>query len=217
MASSYRLLCPIARALDHVGDRWTLLILRDLHAGPMRFGEVLAGLPGLASNLLSSRLDKLQSDGLIERDGPQYTLTDLGRRTDSVLWELAQFGMRFPPDPDLKRPRHLRLAAVTLQGALRRVAAPDLPFGVELILDGESFGVGIGDDGRWAVSYGAPPHPGLVVKTSYAPMMAAASGQLPLDRFRAEHLRIEGPREAAEPFAAVMTRVMVEAFNAVAE
>jgi DNA-binding HxlR family transcriptional regulator len=207
----------VARALDHVGDRWTLLILRDLHAGPMRFGEVQAGLPGLASNLLSSRLDKLQSDGLIERDGPLYRLTGLGRRTDAVLWELAQLGMRFPPDPELKRPGHLRLAAVTLQSALRRVALPELGFAVELVLDGESFTVAVGDGGRWIVRYGAPPSPGLVVTTAYASLMAAASGELPLARFREEHVQLDGPSEAAETFAALMTRVMVGAFHAVAE
>ena len=51
---TYKLLCPIARALDKLGDRWTLLILRDLHAGPARFGDIAQGLPGLASNLLAA-------------------------------------------------------------------------------------------------------------------------------------------------------------------
>ena len=54
--------CSVARTLSVVGDRWTLLVIRDLHAGPMRFGELLSGLPGLASNLLTSRLAKLQVD-----------------------------------------------------------------------------------------------------------------------------------------------------------
>ena len=61
----YRLLCPIARALDVLGDRWTLLILRDLHAGPARFQELHEGL-GIATNLLSSRLAKLSESGMIE-------------------------------------------------------------------------------------------------------------------------------------------------------
>ena len=67
MSRRYRLLCPIARALDRVGDRWTLLILRDLHAGPARFVDVQASLPGLAPNLLTKRLRQLEADGLICR------------------------------------------------------------------------------------------------------------------------------------------------------
>ena len=67
MASSrrYRLLCPIARALDRIGDRWTLLILRDLHAGPARFSELQTGLAGIATNLLTDRLQQLMTDGLV--------------------------------------------------------------------------------------------------------------------------------------------------------
>ena len=64
----YDLVCPIARALDRVGDRWTLLILRDLHAGPARFSDLETGL-GIASNLLSSRLRDLNDDGLVATDG----------------------------------------------------------------------------------------------------------------------------------------------------
>ena len=66
-ARSYKLLCPIARALDRIGDRWTLLILRDLHAGPMRFGELQKGLPGTAANLLTERFNKLVAAGLVSK------------------------------------------------------------------------------------------------------------------------------------------------------
>ena len=62
---SYKLLCPIARGLDRIGDRWTLLILRDLHAGPARFSDLQRGLTGIAANLLADRLAKLVTDGLI--------------------------------------------------------------------------------------------------------------------------------------------------------
>lgn len=62
----YRLLRPIARALDAVGDRWALLIVRDLHAGPARFHDLETGL-GIATNLLSTRLTELTEAGLIEK------------------------------------------------------------------------------------------------------------------------------------------------------
>src|SRR5262249_60339384 len=100
---------PIARALDLVGDRWALLVLRDLHAGPARFGELLDGLSGIASNLLASRLDEIVEGGLVRKTlGPHqvrtYALTPLGGRTASVRYELAAFGSRLPPAPDRRAP-----------------------------------------------------------------------------------------------------------------
>ena len=82
----YKLLCPIARALDRVGDRWTLLILRDLHAGPARYTDLQSGLLGIASNLLTDRLRQLIDDGLVmKRDGDYgvalYVLSERGTRT----------------------------------------------------------------------------------------------------------------------------------------
>ena len=114
----YNLLCPIARALDRVGDRWALLILRDLHAGPARFKDLQTGLTGIATNLLTDRLQQLIGDGLIEkRDAPHgvalYALTPLGERTRSLLFELAMFGGQFEPEPVPRRPGNLRTIAVT--------------------------------------------------------------------------------------------------------
>ena len=218
MRRGYRLLCPIARALDHVGDRWTLLILRDLHAGPMRFGELLSGLPGLASNLLTTRLDKLVAAGLVAHDGPLYALTDAGRATDGVLWELARLGMAFEPDPELKRPGHLRLAAVTLQNAMRRVLDEGASVHAQLELDGEPFTIstrqGSTKQGPLTVRYGAAEDPQVIARSSYEPMMAAAAGEIPLDAFRAEHVTLEGDDEAVAAFRDVMTRVMTEGFGA---
>jgi len=68
----YRLLCPISRALDHVGDRWTLVILRDLHAGPVRHKDLAAGLTGIPSSLLATRLKELVADGLVEKKSYEH-------------------------------------------------------------------------------------------------------------------------------------------------
>src|SRR5258708_1224411 len=118
----YRLLCPIARALDRLGDRWALLLLRDLHAGPARFGELHAGLSGIASNLLANRLADLSRDGLIRKfEGAHqvalYELTPLGQHTAHLLYELAVFGSRLPVEPDVRPPGNLRTLAVTLKVA----------------------------------------------------------------------------------------------------
>ncbi len=213
MARSYRSLCPIARALDRLGDRWSLLILRDLHAGPMRFGDLLGGLPGLATNLLTTRLEKLRTDGLVTKDDGLYALTELGRRTDDVLWELARLGMAFPPDEEPRRGEHLRLAAVTLQSGLARVVPPDLALEAELRLDEEPFAIRI-EEGEVEVRYGAANEPAVTVHSSYEPLMAAAGGELRLRDFRREHVRLQGSREAKAGFRSLMTRLMLEAFDA---
>ncbi|MBV1857318.1 MAG: winged helix-turn-helix transcriptional regulator [Nannocystaceae bacterium] len=214
MSRSYRLLCPIARSLDRVGDRWTLLILRDLHAGPMRYGDVLTGLPGIASNLLATRLQKLQSDGLVEQTQQLYSLTELGKRTERVLWELAILGGQFPPEEDIKQPGHLRLVAVTLRGALRRVVPKDLEILVDFILDGESLTIDISPSRGVDVHYGAPDNADLIAESSYEPMMAVASGDLPMETFRAAHVKLQGPAAKQQSFATLMGRVLTEGFVA---
>ncbi len=84
MTKSYGQFCGLARALDVVGDRWSLLIVRQLLVAPARYGELLAGLPGVATNLLSTRLRNLESAGVVERrpardaNAVEYTLTEWG-------------------------------------------------------------------------------------------------------------------------------------------
>lgn len=97
---SYGQLCSIARALDVVGDRWTLLIVRELLIqGPLRFGEVQRGLPGIATNLLTQRLRDLEANALVTREpasgapgAPTYRLTERGLALDGVLRELLKWG-----------------------------------------------------------------------------------------------------------------------------
>ena len=158
---TYRLLCPIARALDRVGDRWTLLILRDLHAGPARFTELQQGLPGLASNLLTSRLRQLQDDGLVRHEPGQhgtqlYELTKEGDATAPLLYALGNYGSRFEPADDIRRPGNLRTIVVNVRESLRRIVVPEDDAHVELVVDGGSFAIRI-DGGGVTVRYQADP------------------------------------------------------------
>ncbi len=90
---SYRQYCALARALDVVGDRWTLLVVRELAVGPRRYGELLDGLPGIATNLLADRLRSLERGGVVTRAGDRYRLTDRGRALEPVLDELLRWGI----------------------------------------------------------------------------------------------------------------------------
>lgn len=190
----YRLLCPIARALDHIGDRWTLLILRDLHAGPARFSDLQQGLTGVAPNLLTDRMKQLVEDGLVEKVKGEhgvslYALTDLGKKTGSVIFELAVFGRNFRPDEEPRRPGNLRTIVLPLKTAVERTVSPDVRLSVQMIVDREPFWLSA-DGGAVEMQAGSISEPDIVMETAYEPMIAAAEGAMPLVRFTAEHVKL---------------------------
>lgn len=104
---SYRQYCAVAKALDVVGDRWTLLVVRELLLqGGCRYTDLQHGLPGIATNLLSVRLKELETHGLVRREAAPppvattlYHLTDAGRELEPVLGALLRWGVRFMLDP----------------------------------------------------------------------------------------------------------------------
>jgi DNA-binding HxlR family transcriptional regulator len=101
MAKHYNQACPVAKTLEVIGDRWTLLVVRDLLRGTQRFQDLLGSLPGIAPNILSARLKLMEEHGLIRRrlysDHPpraEYALTDRGRELGMVVGALAAWGGR---------------------------------------------------------------------------------------------------------------------------
>lgn len=103
--------CPIARTLDVVGDRWTLLILRDLAWGRKRFSELESSLAGIAPNLLAARLRFLEDQQMVTRvayqDHPprhQYRLTPKGRAFVPILRSIAEFGAQWEPRTGAHQP-----------------------------------------------------------------------------------------------------------------
>src|SRR5918993_364645 len=101
MPKPYGQACPVAKSLELVGERWTLLIVRDLLHGPRRYQDLQSSLPGIAPTLLSERLKAMEEQGLVSRefysDHPpraQYALTDRGRELGIVIGALATWGAR---------------------------------------------------------------------------------------------------------------------------
>ena len=89
---SYNQYCGLARALDVVGDRWSLLVVRELLEGPRRYGELLEGLPGIATNLLAERLRTLEERGVVEHvDGGRYALTPWGSGLHEAIYALGRW------------------------------------------------------------------------------------------------------------------------------
>jgi DNA-binding HxlR family transcriptional regulator len=107
--------CALARSLDHVGDRWSLLLVRELLLGPASYGQLLGRLPGLATNLLADRLRDLEAAGIIEphERGEPYALTERGQALRPVVHELIRWGaplMVSGPGEDVVQGHWLALA-----------------------------------------------------------------------------------------------------------
>lgn len=99
---SYDQFCSVARALDHVSERWTLLIVRNLMLGPRRYSDLMTELPGITTNLLAARLRAMEASGLVvKRAGPpaRYELTALGAALEPVVVELGRWGANFMDQP----------------------------------------------------------------------------------------------------------------------
>src|SRR5919201_4149161 len=101
---SYDQFCPLAYALDVIGERWTLLIVRELLAGPQRFKDLMDGLPGISTNLLSDRLRTLEQQGILRRrvlprpaGSTVYELTPSGPALEPAVLELGRWGSRLLP------------------------------------------------------------------------------------------------------------------------
>jgi len=95
--------CPISRALDVLGERWSLLIVRDMLIGTTRFNDLARGLPGLSRSLLAKRLRQFERAGLVERVGSQYLLTAAGQDLRPVVFGLGEWGAQYAfgePAPD---------------------------------------------------------------------------------------------------------------------
>jgi DNA-binding HxlR family transcriptional regulator len=196
---SYRQYCAVAAALDAVGDRWTLLVARQLVMGPRRFGDLLGDLPGIGPNLLSRRLRRLESVGLVRRESlPRparsavYALTDAGRALEPVVLTLGRFGLSLlgPPRKGLLFRPEWALLAMRIR--FRTEAARGLRETWEYRLDGRVFHVRV-HDGRAQFFEGAAADPALVIETDTPTFLALGAGRLSARAARkAGALRVEG-------------------------
>src|SRR5689334_10593569 len=101
---SYNQFCALAYALDLIGERWTMLLIRELLPGPRRFTDLMDGLPGISTNLLTERLRALEDQGLLTKRilpppaaSTVYDLTPVGRALETALIELGRWGSQFLP------------------------------------------------------------------------------------------------------------------------
>lgn len=138
---SYEQYCGLARALDVVGERWTLLVVRNLLLGPLRYSDLLRGLPGITTNLLAKRLKEMEEQGLVERvrtageGGQAYRLSEVGRALEPAIHALGRWGWRWMSQPGPGDHRSLEWLLVALRRRYRggvtmtaEIVADEVPY-----------------------------------------------------------------------------------------
>jgi DNA-binding HxlR family transcriptional regulator len=208
----YHHYCPVARALDVVGERWSLLIARELLLGPRRFTDLADGLPGIGSSILTSRLMDLERSGLVtKRTLPPpaasvvYELTDLGRGLAPVLVALADWGMNLLGDP--RDDDEVRSSWLVLGLAATAKPAVPVPDGTyELRVDDETFNVR-SHDGHLQSAHGPAPNPQATITLTAEALAAIGGGELQVPSREADRLiAIEGDAAGARRLLESLTR-----------
>ncbi|MDX6550642.1 MAG: hypothetical protein QOJ31_1326, partial [Gaiellales bacterium] len=157
-ARNYNQNCPIAKGLDVLGERWTLLILRELVGGARRYGDLKSQLPGIATNLLADRLRELEDAGLVDRTElpppiarTVYTLSDVGwQKVPPVLRAIALFGVDLlEPNADAMTPLNGFLAGILL--AFDPASSRGLAASYRIDIDGRRFELAV-REGRLAAA-----------------------------------------------------------------
>jgi DNA-binding HxlR family transcriptional regulator/putative sterol carrier protein len=195
--------------LDLVGERWALLVVRELLLGPKRFTDLRTGLPNASPNVLAQRLRGLEAAGVVRRGklpppaaSRIYELTEWGRDLEPVIISLGRWGVRSP-----SKPPDAALGVDSLILSFRTMFDPERAEGLgasyELRLGEESFRAEV-VGGRLEIERGLAAAPDAVVETDAGTLAALVYGELELDdALRSGELGIEGDRELVERFIAL--------------
>lgn len=203
---TYADVCGVARALDTVGERWALMIVRELLLGPKRFTDLRAGLPTLSPDVLTQRLRDLAEAGVIIRrklpppaPAQVYALTALGAKLEPVVLALGNWGALLPiPEGELRMSFDAHILSLrTLFDAER---ADGFDAHVELRLGEESFAA-IVSDGRFEIARGELADPDAVIATDASTLIAIAHGRRELDEaLAAGEVSIDGAHDVVARF-----------------
>jgi DNA-binding HxlR family transcriptional regulator len=212
---TYGQMCPIARSLDVVGERWSLLIVRELLLGPKRFKDLLGELPAMGPNRLSDRLKSLEANGVIAKatlpppgETQVYMLTELGEGLRAPVVSLARWGAALPID-DRVDPRTARAALL----ALVRCARVD-PRLIEKV--NETYDFKVGEERFHLMAHSgvvlprsgpAPIGADVSVECDLKTLLMLDAGALSATAARRDHgARIEGPAPAVRRALGIMRR-----------
>jgi DNA-binding HxlR family transcriptional regulator/putative sterol carrier protein len=196
--------CGIAHGLDLVGERWALLVVRELLLGPKRYTDLRRGLPNASPNVLSERLRELERTGIVKRGklpppagSRVYELTDWGRELEGIVISLGRWAARSP-----SQPRDAPIGVDSIVLALRALFDPDAAKGLrasyELRLGEDRFRIEVADD-EIEVARGGPDQADATIDTDPGTLDAVLWDGRPLaDALRSGEIRIEGDTAAVE-------------------
>jgi DNA-binding HxlR family transcriptional regulator len=194
--------CAIAHGLDLIGERWALLVVRELLLGPKRFTDLKHGLPNASPNVISERLRDLERAGVVKRDklpppasARVYDLTDWGRELEGIVMALGTWGAR-SPSPPRDAPIGADSLVLALKARFDAGAAKGLRAGYELRLGEDRFRIGVADE-RLELARGSAVAPDATIETDPGTLAAVLwNGRSLAAARRAGELRMEGDQAA---------------------
>jgi DNA-binding HxlR family transcriptional regulator len=210
MGKHYGQYCPVAHALELVGERWALLVVRELLGGPKRYTDLAGALPGIGTNILAGRLRDLEGAGVVEKRqlpppaaAKVYELTPYGEELREPLYALGRWGARSLGPPTAKD----NFAPGWLVNAVRATCTggcvPDRVY--ELRVDDESVTARFDDD-ELVVEPGSTADADTVIETDPATLFCIASGEVPIrEAIRSESVKVTGSRADAERFLSLFS------------
>jgi DNA-binding HxlR family transcriptional regulator/putative sterol carrier protein len=218
----YQQYCALARALDVAGDRWTLLIVRELAPGPRRFTDLVDGLPGISRKLLTERLRALERDGLIARQElpppaarQVYQLTDDGRDLAHAMAPLIAWGARRLGDRKPTESFRARWPAVAMAGLADREAAKGVRESYQYLVGGSAFHFTV-DDGSIRLHDGRAQDAAVVLTTDEETWADIASGKISASSAAATGaLSVAGDQQALKRLGKIFARkqMLAQAFH----
>jgi DNA-binding HxlR family transcriptional regulator/putative sterol carrier protein len=205
MARKFDQYCPVAHALSLVGERWSLLIVRELLHGPKRYTDLADGLPGIGTNILAARLRDLEGCGIVQKRrlpppaaSTVYELTEYGRELDEAMYALARWGARTLGPPGPGDELYAEWGVNAFQALFNAEAARGLTETYVLNIDGDVFTARIAD-GSLDARVGADDDANVVVELDVATFFALTGGELdPADALKQGRVRVEGDAAAFE-------------------
>jgi len=207
MAKRYDQYCPVAHAMSLVGERWAMLVVRELLKGPRRYTDLAAGLPGIGTNILATRLRELEAAGVLRKRklpppaaSTVYELTEYGAGLEEVVHAMARWGARSlgPPSADDDFDHEWGLNA--FPALLYPERARGLTETYVIAVDDDVFTVEL-EDGCLRAELGAADDPDLAAAMDFATFYELASGDLaPREALEHGRVRIEGAPATLERF-----------------
>ncbi|RSD10826.1 winged helix-turn-helix transcriptional regulator [Amycolatopsis eburnea] len=199
-ARTYGQFCGLARALEIVGERWSLLVVRDLMLGPKRFTDLQRTLPRIPVSILTSRLNELEESGVVRRrvlsqldGGIVYELTEYGTELDHIVLDLGLWGSRSLTYPKPDEVFTLDTAIISLYTTFQEEAASGVHVNYELHHPGDMVVHAMVDDGALKASAGALPAADLVIEPQGPALLDLLNGSLSApDAIASGKVRVEG-------------------------